>query len=643
MLSTFDYQKWGGGIHAVYDKTAGGGDVDKSKAFVPPYVSTSHEPCGVNNNLFYKFPSGGPIACRHLAMQFILDIFSNKNGKVDAAQFSGDEIPKHVDPKTDMIFSSLLTFSSKIFLIQNDNLGKRLGRMFKEMAEKGETVGASFIISPHHAMAIKLHLKEDEESGKKICAVTFYEPNSTGTWVRTTEEILPNSNELLEISRLTTRDFLGDVRDSEYFGTTNTSILIPIEKTLLDQIKDEIFDLSQPKTTKLAECEFDEHTINPGHMYQIMQLDLRESLTDLLPMFRKFSLAKIENLLTAKIDGKYGLIRLIASASGDSPEAYKKLLELLPIKKQVRLLLEVTKDLVADEFGEGSSTLIERYKKILSLLPKEHQIELLKGMAKNAIEETLENNTPVAIETCCKLLELLPAIERASVLEEVSQDSTLKGNVASIKAYKAFLNLIADGDSRFKFLKNISEGGIEKILNLKNGNPEAIAEYGKLLELVSPEQRVALCIPKYDIQMQDLANAFKSSPRENQNAFLGLLLKMGIEEHPGVAKTYSDLLSLVPVKESTVLEFISALSSKLYDNVKIFVDKLFLVPEELAAAVCIPKDSDQRARLVEAFNSSNEKSKLAILELLDKLDLTNQFIEMNTEVTGMIGSEESLI
>jgi hypothetical protein len=516
-----DPQRWGG-VHKVYDKASGGGDIDKSADFVPPYVSTKHEPPTVNNNGKYKV-SGLLIVCRHLVTKYILNIFYNDKAKVIADEFSGDEIPLRMDPGIEDVMSTLYRHSPHISLIKNDSFGQELADMFAEMGDTPGTVRAAMLFNANHVMGIKLHVKLGEDGCQKR-VVTFYDPNSTGTWVRTAEKILPDSTEPSEISKLTTKNFLGEDRDWEYFGDSNTSALVPVDKALLDSIKAGTFDSGKSATAKLAKCDFDQYTINKVHIFQMMQFHLHESLADLLPMFESFPMSKKINLLSAEFGGRSALAELMLFPCEKTLEAYKNLFNLLPPDEQSVLIFNAAQDLIDDRFDESASISAERVKNLVTLIPNKRQKKFMSELIENVIGAALASNNPKAIDTCCKLLQSVAEKNGEIILMGVIENGLQEEDADAMRAFGTLLKSIPEGDARFNLINTMTKNGIGKFLNLERSKPEVVAEKVKLLELVSPGHRMALCVPKYALHLSELFKEFNAAPEKNKAAFMSVLV-----------------------------------------------------------------------------------------------------------------------
>lgn len=134
---------------------------------------------------YVPMPDGSTtkIVCRHLATQYIKDVWKEERDSVkfDWTLYSSeDSIMSSILNEACFTYTTLQANSNRYDLINNDNLGKHLKARFEDMQQtvKKGNIRTLLIESTTHAMAIRLCIKDAEDKSINY-VVSFYEPNIT--------------------------------------------------------------------------------------------------------------------------------------------------------------------------------------------------------------------------------------------------------------------------------------------------------------------------------------------------------------------------------------------------------------------------------------------------------------------------------
>ncbi|MET3120718.1 tetratricopeptide (TPR) repeat protein [Oxalobacteraceae bacterium GrIS 2.11] len=606
---------WGGGVHRVYHGASHGTvKFDKSK----PYVSTQrgHRPFGENHNATQTLPSGAPINCRYIFVQWLKDMFtarhsSGKPGffnKPIFSNYSGAALKKRVSENSHFIAAALQFGSEKHYGINNDELGKFLWNQFEAMEPDGD-VKVFMHVSGNHVMGIRLQTKISDGVTNRV--LKFFDPNSTGTEVRVEAD---SQLEALAIQDLSTESFLGVGKDSDYFDKSNASVLTEIDpahfEECLAHFDEAVTDIDVAhlahKSAKFAGIDWKYGELNPAHIYFMLQYNAHENLAELSVVLKDFPQEKIKYLLAADMHQRPGLqINIQLRDHSKSFAAYKKLLGLLTPKNQIDLLKTVTSQW-ADQSKNNfdTETVMGYYKEVLNLVPEEHRKELLVEMATDATAIALKSAGEKEVEVSCGLLKLLPEPERSSILEQNLSDAELSFRNGDAQSFKSFGKLcsVLPKSKQLEFLSKFKRDHFEQLISSRHDVAKTIYEYGKWSSSIV-DVAIKSTGSSLKVVQQPPVAAFKKAVQSNQIAYLSVLRDLSRRQFAGAMDEFLTMFALAPnLAKLDHLDF---------------------------------------AEMVRRFDSSSAAGKQAFLELLEKCALIDQFIEFKSDYDGAASLESA--
>lgn len=635
-----------------------------------PYFSDKHDSLFTNENGRHHFPNGEEIVCRHLASQYIIEVFSDPKGKVDFDYFKEDGIPGHVRGDIETIYQHRCQMSDDTRLINNNQLGMELCAVFEQMekAHPPQTVGAAYLESTDHSMAIRLRIKEDIRTRQKTYVVSFYDPNKTATPIRIAES---ETTGLPNLCSLTTKDLLGEQNDKSYFQDSNTSLLIPIDWEKLQHALDCVehgvaIDLPAREPGKIG-VSYTKDTLHPHHVLYLMIDNFHENIKQIASDLKGlvgFNQNKLLRIIEGRKDDKglYALNRALQKDSNyQSIEAYAELLQLVPAQKRAQVLEKVTEDGLAHALADGYSKNIEAYKKLLTSVPLEQRKKILMAMSAKSMDATLGNADGSvrkikvnslelalnaghfdAIKKYAELFALAPGAVPISndrvraAYKNAIKAAVEKGDLNGINACKELLKLVPENE-RVNLLMEINTDNIASAF--QNNNLKIIDLYIDLLTLLPERKREQFIAPitaslkafglsKLQFASinvcKKLLNLLHHDRRaELLDSMVGDTLEhallFGHADALAVSRLKKELRELpdggqvVPLKTVTTKGLQAALKNGNADFIKVYKDLLVLLPEKRRKDVLIDTTG---IALKEAIESGRLESVNAYKELL---------------------------
>lgn len=133
-----------------------------------------------NGTVLFTDDGEQEIVCRHLALQYAMDVIANDKGKVDLRQHYSTEkaIASHIfSDKEAECMALRRAYTGKV--INSDHFGRLVKQLLEVMESNGITHKSFMICTIDHALAVRLVIRTDEGEMKRY-VVSVYDPNSTG-------------------------------------------------------------------------------------------------------------------------------------------------------------------------------------------------------------------------------------------------------------------------------------------------------------------------------------------------------------------------------------------------------------------------------------------------------------------------------
>ena len=169
-----------------------------------------------------------PVICGHLSTRWEQQF--NVGGKPDYGDFSSVErIQSWATPEIQAACSDRL--GSQVQFVDNDAWGSWIAGAFRTMEAEGRTLRSIRVLTPNHAMALGLRIKEQD--GARSYIVKFYEPNRTATHQRA-QAGAPEA-----FRRLTALSFLQPASMTR-FNMTPPGAVVFLGDTVPEQVRQDI-------------------------------------------------------------------------------------------------------------------------------------------------------------------------------------------------------------------------------------------------------------------------------------------------------------------------------------------------------------------------------------------------------------------
>lgn len=492
----------GGGIFPVHEKTpppgAGSGVISSKTDGLTkstPYVSDKRDPIDRCSNAKTTF--GGtkmPIVCRQMALQFLIDLYADEAGKIDHTKFQEAMLAEHVPIEREQNYWQIFALSPKKTIIDNDKLGQHLVALFAEMDASGASLKGVLLNSTNHAMALRLRIKTDEK-GIKTYVVSMYDPNKSSTWVRCAEKSSDSLEHLPVLSKLTTKDLLGEKFDKPYFGGSNTAVLIPVEKDFLDRVVAGALDPRLDIGTQAAETDLHVDSFNSTHLYHLMANNLSNTLGECELVFEHIHAtnpARFLQLVLGKADPDNGVTALMAAMGLGYTEAikhYGSIFKMVDVTSRSEVLIEASGNGLSLCMAKDDVETLNTCKPLLESIPVEERAEVLIQITGNGLALAMQANKCAAVQAYRSLLELVPLSQRAKVLSAVSQRGValaLYGGYPSvIKAYQQNLLELVPLEQRGQTFSEPGRKEIQRVLPGLKKNPGLVKAYQDLQKFVA--------------------------------------------------------------------------------------------------------------------------------------------------------------
>ena len=239
------------------------------------------------------------IACRHLAVHWLLHRPLLENGKIDYAAFrSKKRLHKAFRGENERAFEYYFDNCTNTHLVENNRWGKFLAKQFQEMEQVGKYTDPKrmLICSENHAMACELKIKIGAD-GHPSYVVRFYDPNHTASHRRV------RTPDLANIASLSMAKLINDrSRSNRYYKNQKLSLALiipdemprPTHADRLPRARENIANRqlsSRPATRRTAgagmsENAWNDRLIDANYVYQIVRSGFSGELAD---MFEKLS------------------------------------------------------------------------------------------------------------------------------------------------------------------------------------------------------------------------------------------------------------------------------------------------------------------------------------------------------------------
>lgn len=149
-------------------------------------ANSKYDVINYNCKIFFNEKPENEIVCRHLSLQYCIDLMNEHTGKVPLKAYysSPEDIQKHIPFELEQQFDNLQKNPPPgTCVVACDKFGEALSVFFHRMEKEKLTHMAAIVQSQTHAMAVRLRIKKTP-AGETEYVVSFYDPNATNTAVR---------------------------------------------------------------------------------------------------------------------------------------------------------------------------------------------------------------------------------------------------------------------------------------------------------------------------------------------------------------------------------------------------------------------------------------------------------------------------
>jgi hypothetical protein len=379
-----------------------------------------------------------------------------------------------------------------------------------------------------------------------------------------------------DLTRLSTKDLLGEDRDADYFGPSNTSCLAVFDTGqltgIIDALEGDAPPLAEPPTSKAAVIDFTIDTINSTHIFHLLSQGCDQTLLELKPLFEHLQKTDSQKLLRLALarstDKDFGLCYALHMGHAKAIEVFKELLMTVPVEKRASLLQRATQNGLALALQSGHADAVLAYAELIELVPEgEDRLALLMAISPEGITLAMQNGHAPAIRACATLMQALTPEHRAILLTKIAGEGTT--------------------------------------LALRNGHMDALIEYAKILTSIPAHNRLALLIPGDPTQRDALIESLRDAKSSQIRTFLQILLKFSALNTPGALVEYVNL-----VREAIPDDAREGLKNTPTDNRLQF---LFAGAQD-------------EGLIVSAFDSAAAQDKEALLNMWQEFGLTDSFV-----------------
>ncbi|WP_447858514.1 ShET2/EspL2 family type III secretion system effector toxin [Enterobacter ludwigii] len=439
--------------------------------------------CKVNSN----DDENEQIVCRHLA-SYWQEQFIQGGGKVDYSHLATpDAIRSNISAEK---YHRAALLPGVISLAENQEWGRVILDMFRDMQKKGDALRDIGIYTTEHAMALGLKIKSAPEGKRWV--IQFYDPNHTATHQRA--EYAADGQE--EIKQLTAGDFLDN----------------------LDLV---LYDLSVGGVTEFIDRHHSGGVSTTKHLpdnvlqlqviYHVLTWGLTDTLQQIATKLKASSLASAEKeaLLAAKRgDGVPGLYMALENGHADSVRAYGDII------LQAGLELALTMSLLAAKQGDGVPGLYMALENGHADSVREYGDIVLKAGLEPALTMGL-----LAARTWDDAPGLNMALQN--------------GHAESVRAYGDIVLKAGLEPARTMALLAAKRGdGVPGLyMALENGHAESVRAYGDIVLKAGfePTRTMALLAAKRKDGVPGLLMALESGHADSVREYGDIVLKAGLE------------------------------------------------------------------------------------------------------------------
>lgn len=421
-----------------------------------------------NTNGKLTFPDTDQlIKCRHISVQLVKDSLKKPTVEPDLRVFDAHSLADHVSVTTEKIFSHAVHCAKEKNLIDNDRLGQHLVNVLKSMQQDGVHSKSLLLLSMNHTMTINLYIEPDNGTETSY-TVKFHDPNHTCVWLPSDTGSVDKIS-LDQVQQLTTRAFLKDA-EQEYFGDSNTALLCPIDSEQFKQFEHPSFDPTAETASGITQIDFDIHTMNASHLYQILIAGNQENLADALELLKQIK--------------------------KDHPRRFKSIV----------FGHDLNNTFLSNALRDNHQKILGSLKQLLALIDPQDRAEFLIAVNRDGMDVlcyAFESNRPDIFDAYLPLFEMVPPDDRAALLILKNRDGDdglfvahKNNSAAAVRAFYALLEKTPQQDRAAVLFAKSADHDDGMYYSLAQNHTAVIEAMGKVISLVQPEDRPQLLTAK---------------------------------------------------------------------------------------------------------------------------------------------------